>query len=613
MSRSSPIDAKDVRFDLGRLYQGVNDPQIHRDLQKLKTMAKAFCENHRGRLHRTLAHAMAEYLEYQRLKDKILLFARLVHGCDTSNEEANGLLAGVLATVRELKHRFLFFLEREVAELSSQRLQSLIRSDRSGLLRLQRSFLMRIRREARYNLAADVRSALGIADPFSSRQWSDAYRQAKSELQMRVWPGGRLRTISEVRQLADDDTDSERRFAALRALNSSLGSKLAPLMCHAFNSCTGEWMVHDQAQGYRYPREEMDRRNQLPRGVVDGMLSAVQETGGRLTRRFYSLIRRLSGRATLHWSDLKENPFGAALGRPTWTDTVQTVFEAFGSFSPLLGCRAERVLEEGRIDAASEPHKLEVAFCHSAVMPEPLGSQVYVFLHYAGGTWAQRTLAHELGHGGQEELAGEDYGPLLQRSVPGISETAATFGEVLYFEHLLSQTTSKEQRLGLLLNRCQEFVYVVIWMACLAAMEQKAYAARRKGPLTVSDLNSCWLSSARDFFGGDGEIFSYEDTESLWVMIHHLLMHGFLYSYPFGSLLSLALYEVKREHDLEGISGRESFVRAYLSLLRAGASRSPLQLVSRFGLKLRDARFWSRTIKGTFGKWIAEAERLASG
>ncbi|HEX9874978.1 MAG TPA: M3 family metallopeptidase, partial [Deferrimonas sp.] len=61
----------------------------------------------------------------------------------------------------------------------------------------------------------------------------------------------------------------------------------------------------------------------------------------------------------------------------------------------------------------------------------------------------------------------------------------------------------------------------------------------------------------------------------------------YCYSYVFGELLVLALYQKYLE---EG----EAFVPRYLELLRAGGSRSPQELLAPLGIDLSDPGFWQK-------------------
>ena len=73
-----------------------------------------------------------------------------------------------------------------------------------------------------------------------------------------------------------------------------------------------------------------------------------------------------------------------------------------------------------------------------------------------------------------------------------------------------------------------------------------------------------------------------------WSYISHFIHARFYcYSYVFGELLVLALYQKYRE---EG----GTFVPRYLELLAQGGSRKPSELLAPLGIDLADPDFWQK-------------------
>ena len=68
--------------------------------------------------------------------------------------------------------------------------------------------------------------------------------------------------------------------------------------------------------------------------------------------------------------------------------------------------------------------------------------------------------------------------------------------------------------------------------------------------------------------------------------LHFLSTPGYVYSYAFGELLVLALYNLY-------LQDPGTFVPKYLALLKAGGTASPTDLVRPFGLDLNDPGFWA--------------------
>jgi oligoendopeptidase F len=73
-----------------------------------------------------------------------------------------------------------------------------------------------------------------------------------------------------------------------------------------------------------------------------------------------------------------------------------------------------------------------------------------------------------------------------------------------------------------------------------------------------------------------------------WLYIPHFYHTPFYcYAYSFGNLLVLSLYQQYKLED-------ESFVPKYLSILGAGGSRKPEELLAEAGIDITSAQFWQQ-------------------
>jgi oligoendopeptidase F len=110
-------------------------------------------------------------------------------------------------------------------------------------------------------------------------------------------------------------------------------------------------------------------------------------------------------------------------------------------------------------------------------------------------------------------------------------------------------------------------------------------ARRQQGELATDAISDHWLATQRDMFGDS--VTLTENYATWWSYIPHFLSTpGYVYSYAFGELLVLALYNL---YQREG----EAFVPKYLGLLKAGGSLSPYELLQTFGVDPDDSDFWT--------------------
>jgi oligoendopeptidase F len=122
--------------------------------------------------------------------------------------------------------------------------------------------------------------------------------------------------------------------------------------------------------------------------------------------------------------------------------------------------------------------------------------------------------------------------------------------------------------------------------------------------LSVDELDALWLTTAKELYGEDGDVFTYENANHLWSYVSHFHNPFYVYGYAFGELLTQSLYAQQAR-----LGSR--FEPLYLELLRSGATKDVSELLEPFGLNPTDETFWAEGIRISLETMIDEAEKLA--
>ncbi len=136
---------------------------------------------------------------------------------------------------------------------------------------------------------------------------------------------------------------------------------------------------------------------------------------------------------------------------------MERVLGAYAAFSPELADIGRRFFEKPWIDAALRPGKASGAFAHPTVP----SVHPYLLLNYHGKTRDVMTLAHELGHGVHQILAGSQ-GYLMSGTPLTLAETASVFGEMLTFRAVLDAETDPLRRRTLLAGKVEDMLNTVV-------------------------------------------------------------------------------------------------------------------------------------------------------
>ena len=136
----------------------------------------------------------------------------------------------------------------------------------------------------------------------------------------------------------------------------------------------------------------------------------------------------------------------------------------------------------------------------------------------------------------------------------------------------------------------------VFRQTALTRFEMAAHAQRRQEVLSAEDLGRLWWREQEQLFADSVELPPVYRWG--WSYIPHFIHSRFYcYAYPFGELLTLALFQ--RYLD-EG----PAFMPAYVRLLRSGGSERPEHALARLGMDINRPDFWDQgfaVIRGLLG------------
>ena len=392
-------------------------------------------------------------------------------------------------------------------------------------------------------------------------------------------------------------SDAKIRETAANALAATLGANLR-LFALITNTLAKDKETSDRWRKFADVANSRHLANRVEPEVVEALVAAVTDGYPRLSHRYYTLKARWFGKEQLdHWDRNAPLPNAprhvSTSGRPraTWCSAHMA------TFFPRMADIARRFFDEGWIDAPVRPGKAPGAFAH----PTTPSSHPYILLNFLGKPRDVTTLAHELGHGVHQVLAGVN-GPLMAPTPLTLAETASVFGEMLTFRSMLATTSDPVERKAMLAAKVEDMLNTVVRQIAFYKFERLVHLERRNGELTTEQISQAWMSTQSESLGP--AIALRPGYETYWAYIGHFIHSPFyVYAYAFGDCLVNSLYGVYERSS-------DGFAERYLSMLAAGGSKSYSELLAPFGLDAKDPGFWKIGLS-VIERMISELETMA--
>lgn len=525
--------------------------------------------------------------------------AGLRYAADTQSEAATALAARVDRFGATVGNRMLFFdlwWEKAVDERNAKRLAA-----GSGELR---HHMEQMRRAARYTLTEPEEKIINTLDVTGASALAKLYDKITGAFRYDVRTGKgrgtRLRrglTREEVSALVRSPSGVARRGAYDSLLSTFSASR--GVLAEIYRSIALNWSDENVGmRGHASPISATNLGNDVDDSTVESLLGACRR-GASEFRTYFGLKARMLGARTLSRYDLYA-PAPAAAEKYTYDEAVRAVLAAFGRFSPELEAHARRVVDSNHIDSEVRVGKRDGAFCSS---PTPR-TVPYILLSYTGERSDVFTLAHEMGHA-VHSMAASGRSIMVHDAPLPLAETASTFAELLLYDSLAAGGGDKaggrrqwrrRQAVRVAVEHLDELYATVIRQSFFTAFEQEAHelvggkpgagkrAARAAGSATADDISDAYMAGLSEQFGRSVDVPPAFAGE--WVAIPHFFHSPFYcYSYSFGNLLALALYQ---RYKKEG----PSFAPVYTQILAAGGSKKPEDLLAEHGLDIAGERFW---------------------
>ena len=341
--------------------------------------------------------------------------------------------------------------------------------------------------------------------------------------------------------------------------------------------CQRDWF-HARARGYETTLEAALHGNNIPRAVVDTLISTTR-AGAEPLRRYHRLRRRALKLDKYH-------PYDFSIPIAEWDRryAYDAMLEPIATSTAQLGAdyqaRMWRGFRERWIDVYENDGKRSGAYSAPVYGVHP-----YMLMNWTDTLDDVFTLAHEMGHSMHTMLSHERQPFVYSDYTIFIAEVPSTLSEALLLDHLLERATDTTEQMVLLQHAIDNITSTFYTQVLFADFELAVHElVERDEPITAEVLNALYKERFEAYYGDAVDLEPL--TPITWARIPHFFNSPY-YVYQYATCFASAA-KLAREISTGPEPTRAAARTRYLDLLGAGGSDHPMTLLKTAGVDLSE-------------------------
>ncbi|HZV03289.1 MAG TPA: M3 family oligoendopeptidase [Planctomycetota bacterium] len=590
--------ALEVRWDLSELYRSHDDPRIEADTKALAERIARFAKNRGAALGASPAQLRALIEEYEAISAslaRLAAFAELHASTDQMDEKRTALRD----SLQEKASRWvadLVFFDLELKKIPEERAKELLAAKE---LAPYRHWLVRLRSLARYTLSEPEERVIvkkNVAGRDAIVQFREEYA---SKISFAAKIGGKEQKTEEdlLNVLRASTVPEEREQAANRLYG--VYREQEHVFQFLYKNIVRDHAISCELRGFEHPIDVENIPNEIPREVVTALVASTRKHL-HLAHEYYRWKGKVLGMKRMRTCD-RLAPIGKSKPHEIrWSEARALVEKGLERFDPEFARLGREIFERRRIDAPSVPGKRGGGFCYPVPEADP-----WILVNFTDDVDSVFTVAHEVGHGIHFMLARKKQRLLQAYEMSKVlAETASEFGESLLLDRLLEDGKDDALKVHVLTHACDGFLGTVNRQVCFTEFELAAHEEAKERALTLEFCKKKWEELCRAYYGPHVDLMPDEPWG--YAAIPHFFFNPFYcLSYALSQVAVLALYGSWKAKG-------KSFVPGYRELLEGGGSGTPVELLGRAGVDLRDPTNLDRAFE-TFKDRMEKLKALVPG
>ncbi len=572
-----------AEWNLKLLFRSDDDPSIAKTRKIVENKSRAFINKWKNRTDylkdpAELKKALDEYEQWKRFygsegDEGYYFWLR------TSQNQNDPMLRAKFNLIEEFSKRIqndIQFFALRIAKIPVKLQKKFIYHPD---LKKYRHYLERLFAQSAYLLSEPEERIMNLKSPSSYGSWVRMTSSflAKEERAIIQEDGHRsLRSFSEIASLMNSPKKKVRDSAA-KAFNEIL-SKHADVAEAEMNAVLANKKVDDELRVFSRPDAARHVSDDIDTEVVDTLIGTV---AGRfdIPARFYGLKARLLGVRKLQYHE-RNVEYGTISRKYPYQTGLRLIRRVCSNLDQTFQNILDGFIQNGQFDVYPRKGKMGGAFCAHNLISQP----TFILLNHTNRLNDVLTLAHELGHGINNELMRAKQHSLYFGTPISTAEVASTFMEDFVLREIIRKADD-ELRLAVMMMKMNDEVSTIFRQVACYRFELELHDQFRKaGYLSKEDIGKLFRKHMESYMGDAVE--QSQGSENWWIYWGHIRSFFYVYSYASGLLISKSLQNSVKENP--------HFIGQVKDFLSAGLSDSPKKIFQGLGIDISDKEFWVR-------------------
>lgn len=558
-------------WDLSKLFP--DDEAWEGSLQEFESRIAGF-EPFKGTLAESAAR-LAECLEYDsgtdRIADRLANYAFLKAAEDQTNSDYQRMV-GRFQNIATRADEAASFIRPEILAIPSDEIQSFLADD---ALKPYKLLVERLLRYKKYTLSDREEQLLAMQGEMAGAAGKIFRQLLDADLKFGFVENEKGETVelsqSTLSQFLQSPDRGVRKKAFEQFYEQFQGHENS--LAASLHGSVQKDVYYARARGYDSCLQSALYGDDVPLSVYDNLIATVRAHLPAV-HEFYDLRRRKMDLDEIHHYDTYVPILSDIEKHHEWDAAVEVLID---SLHP-LGSEYCSVLKEGLTGRWSDRYpnegKQSGAFSFGSYDGDP-----HIMMNYKPAVLRDLfTLTHEAGHSMHTHYSVDHQPYEYYHYTIFVAEVASTFNEQLLTRHMLENASDDRERAYLINNEIDDIRATIVRQTMFAEFEKIIHDMVESGePLTVDAAKTTYRKLLEDYFGPD---FTLDEQLSLECLrIPHFYRAFYVYKYATGLSAAIALSE-------RVVNGGEQELNDYLSFLKGGCSKFPLELLRDAGVDL---------------------------